>query len=68
MAGLLALVSAVAYGAGDFFGGLASRRMAPAAVMLRTNAVGLAGLMVALPFAGQAVFAWRDAGLGAAAA
>jgi hypothetical protein len=33
MAALLALLSAVVYGAGDFAGGLASRQLPPAAVV-----------------------------------
>jgi drug/metabolite transporter (DMT)-like permease len=45
MAALLALLSAVVYGAGDFAGGLASRKLPPAGVVWRTNAVGLAGLV-----------------------
>jgi len=47
MAAVLALLSAVVYGAGDFAGGLASRRLPPAAVVLRTNMVGLVGLLLA---------------------
>ena len=49
MAALFALASALAYGVGDFFGGLSARRMPPAAVILRSQAVGLAGLLVLLP-------------------
>lgn len=49
MAATLALASAVVFGAGDFLGGVASRRMPAAAVVLRSNLVGLAGLLLALP-------------------
>lgn len=57
MAAALALLSAVVYGAGDFAGGLAARRMSPAAVVLRTNAIGLAGLLLVAP-----LFAAGDVG------
>ncbi|HLM65394.1 MAG TPA: EamA family transporter [Acidimicrobiales bacterium] len=49
MAALLALLSALAYGVGDFFGGLSARRLPSSAVVLRTHAAGLAGLVVLLP-------------------
>jgi uncharacterized membrane protein len=49
MAALLALLSAVAYGVGDFFGGLSARRLPSSAVVLRTHVAGLAGLVVVLP-------------------
>lgn len=49
MAALLALFSALGYGSGDFLGGLAARRIPPAAVVLRSNAFGLALLAAALP-------------------
>lgn len=49
MAAVLALLSAVVYGAGDFAGGLASRRLPPAAVVLRSNLVGLVGLVLVAP-------------------
>jgi drug/metabolite transporter (DMT)-like permease len=48
MAAFLALLSAAAYGAGDFLGGLAARRLPPAAVVLRSNVVGLLGLIACL--------------------
>jgi drug/metabolite transporter (DMT)-like permease len=67
MAALLALLSAVVYGAGDFAGGLASRRLPPAGVVWRTNAVGLAGLVpVAVLFGAEEVRA-GDLLVGAAA-
>lgn len=49
MAALLALTSALAYGVGDFFGGLSARRLPAAAVVLRAHAFGLAGLVLVLP-------------------
>lgn len=49
MAALLALLSATAYGVGDFFGGLSARRLPSAAVVLRTHAAGLVGLLAVLP-------------------
>lgn len=66
MAAVLALLCAVAYGAGDFLGGLAARRLPPPAVVLRTNVVGLAGLVAALPFVGEAELLGRDVLIGAA--
>jgi hypothetical protein len=50
MAAVLALLSAVVYGSGDFVGGLVARRLPPAAVVLRSNLVGLIGLMAIAPF------------------
>jgi drug/metabolite transporter (DMT)-like permease len=50
MAALLALASAIVYGTGDFFGGVASRRIPAVAVVWRSNAIGLAGLLLVLPF------------------
>jgi drug/metabolite transporter (DMT)-like permease len=41
MAALLALSAAVAYGVGDFLGGVASRRVPPTAVVLWSHIVGL---------------------------
>lgn len=46
MAALLALLSAAAYGSGDFLGGLAARRLPAAAVTLRTAVIGWFGLAV----------------------
>jgi len=66
MAALLALLSAAAYGTGDFFGGLASRRSPVSGVVLRAHAVGLALLVVVAPFAGGVLTA-GDAVIGAAA-
>jgi drug/metabolite transporter (DMT)-like permease len=46
LAALLALLSAFTYGAGDFAGGLLSRRLPAVAVVWRTAMIGLAGLLV----------------------
>ncbi len=66
MAALLALASAMAYGVGDFFGGLSARRLPSAAVVLRTHAAGLAGLVVLLPLVSATTPGGRDLALGAA--
>ena len=60
MAAFLALVAAVSYGAGDFFGGVAARRMRTAEVAFRSNAIGLAGLLVASQFVGAGGVDARD--------
>jgi drug/metabolite transporter (DMT)-like permease len=52
MAAVFALSAAVAYGVGDFLGGVASRRVPPTAVVLWSHVVGLALLLVLAPFAG----------------
>jgi drug/metabolite transporter (DMT)-like permease len=66
VAALLALVSAVTYGAGDFLGGVAARRLPPAAVVLRSNTVGLLGLAACLPFVGGELLG-RDVAIASAA-
>ncbi len=48
MAVILALASALVYGAGDFFGGLVTRRVRPAAVVLLSQLAGGAVLVIAL--------------------
>jgi drug/metabolite transporter (DMT)-like permease len=45
-----ALLAATVYGAADFLGGLASRRSSPSAVVVASQAIGLAALTVVLPF------------------
>jgi drug/metabolite transporter (DMT)-like permease len=65
MAALLALASALAYGVGDFFGGLSARRLPSAAVVLRTHAAGLAGLVILLPLVDTTTPASRDLTVGA---
>lgn len=60
VAAVLALLCAVAYGAGDFLGGLAARRIPPAAVVLRSNVVGLLGLLAAAPLFTEAELVGGD--------
>lgn len=66
MAALLALLSAAAYGTGDFFGGLAARRSPVTGVVLRAHFVGLVLLAAVAPVAGG-VLTGGDAMIGAAA-
>ena len=54
MAALLALGGALSWGLGDFLGGLASRRLAVVTVLVVSQAVGLAGLLVWVLVAGDA--------------
>jgi drug/metabolite transporter (DMT)-like permease len=49
MASILALTAAMAYGAGDFLGGVASRRAPTTAVVLWSHVVGLLVLLAATP-------------------
>lgn len=55
MAAVLALGGAVCWGAGDFLGGLASRRMAVIAVLAISQAIGLAGVLVWIVVAHEAI-------------
>jgi drug/metabolite transporter (DMT)-like permease len=55
MAALLALTAAVAYGAGDFLGGVAARREPATAVVLWSHIVGLLLLATAAPLLGGEV-------------
>lgn len=66
MAVVLALSSAVVYGAADFLGGLASRRTSVFGVVALSQVIGLAALVVLLPWLGGPVDA-ADLGWGAAA-
>jgi drug/metabolite transporter (DMT)-like permease len=66
MAALLALTAAAAYGAGDFLGGLAARRLPASAVVLWSHVVGLVALIAAAPLLGGEITA-RALGVGAAA-
>lgn len=50
----LGLLVAATYGSGDFFGGLAARRLPPTAVVLWSQLAGLLGLVVLVPFVGGA--------------
>jgi drug/metabolite transporter (DMT)-like permease len=63
---VLALSSAVVYGASDFLGGLASRRTSVFGVVALSQVIGLAALLVLLPWLGGPVSA-ADLGWGAAA-
>jgi uncharacterized membrane protein len=63
---VLALSSAVVYGAADFLGGLATRRTSVFGVVALSQVVGLAALLVLLPWLGGPVGA-ADLGWGAAA-
>jgi drug/metabolite transporter (DMT)-like permease len=53
MAALLALGGALSWGAGDFLGGLASRRMAVLTVLAVSQAIGLAGVALWILLAGD---------------
>ncbi|SEL93121.1 EamA-like transporter family protein [Blastococcus sp. DSM 46786] len=66
MAVVLALASAVVYGAADFLGGLASRRASVFGVVAVSQAAGLLALVVLLPWLGGPVTA-ADLAWGAAA-
>ncbi|MGY1720716.1 EamA family transporter [Blastococcus sp. SYSU DS0552] len=57
MAVVLALASAVVYGAADFLGGLASRRASVSAVVAVSQAAGLLALVALLPWVGGPVTA-----------
>lgn len=53
MAALLALAGAACWGVGDFFGGLASRRIAVLMVLVISQAVGLLGLLLWVLVSGE---------------
>ncbi len=57
---------AVVYGAGDFFGGLASRRRSVGLVVLWSQGTGLVALLAVMPLVGGSPSA-GDVGIGAAA-
>lgn len=52
LAALLALTAAAAYGAGDFLGGVASRRAPATAVVLWSHLIGLVALVALAPLVG----------------
>ena len=60
MAYALSLGSAAMFGAGDFLGGLASRRTNPLAVVVASQAGGLLLLVLMLPLLPEATPAARD--------
>jgi drug/metabolite transporter (DMT)-like permease len=66
MALLLAFASSILYGGGDFLGAFASRRAGALVVTAITQALGLAALLIALPFvaghAGARDLAWGVGG------
>jgi drug/metabolite transporter (DMT)-like permease len=66
LAVVLALASALVYGAADFCGGMASRRATAFAVVALSQAAGLVGLLAVLPLLGGRPTA-VDLGWGAAA-
>lgn len=67
MAPLLALVSAVAYGAADFLGGLATRRSTTVGAVVVSQAAGLAILLLVLPFLPPTHMSAADVAWGVAA-
>lgn len=66
MAIVLGLITALFFGSGDFFGGLASKRTPVLYVVGFSHLVGLVTVGVLAPFLADA-FAWRDMGLGVVA-
>jgi drug/metabolite transporter (DMT)-like permease len=67
MTALLALLAAAAYGAGDFLGGLVSRRASTTGAVIVSQAFGIALLLLGSPWLPAAVVARADLGWGAAA-
>lgn len=61
---VLALLSSITYGVGDFFGGLAATRAAAAAVLLWSHVVGLS-LVLAATLVVSGTMTAHDVGLGA---
>ena len=64
---LLAVFSSIAYGAADFFGGLASKRSAVVAVVIFSQLAGLILVLLALPFLPPSSPSVMDMALGAGA-
>jgi drug/metabolite transporter (DMT)-like permease len=54
LAAVLALGGALCWGVGDFLGGLASRRLAVVTVLVVSQAIGLAGLLLWVAFSSEA--------------
>lgn len=66
MAILLGLITAISFGSGDFFGGLATKRTSVLNVVAFSHFVGLISVIVITPFIADA-FSFRDLGIGALA-
>jgi uncharacterized membrane protein len=67
MASILAILSAAAYGAADFLGGMAARRATTVAAVIVSQAAGLLLLGLVLPLLPDAVVQPRDIAWGAVA-
>ena len=67
MAVFLALLTALAYGVGDFSGGLAARRASPLTVTATAHLIGLIGLVVVAAIVGAEAVRPSDLGRGAVA-
>lgn len=63
MAILLSLLTAVVFGTGDFFGGLATKRASVLQVVAGSHLIGLVSVTILAPFVADA-FTWMDFGLG----
>lgn len=66
MAAVLALLTSVLYGTGDFVGGLTTKRNRAIVVLFHVQVFGGLGLAVTMPLYG-AVFYWRDVLIGVSA-
>ena len=67
MAYVLALLSAAAYGAADFLGGMATRRATAVSAVIVSQAAGLILLLLVLPFLPETVVTTADIAWGAVA-
>lgn len=67
MAYVLALLSAAAYGAADFLGGMATRRATAVSAVIVSQAAGLILLLLVLPFLPETVVTTADIAWGAIA-
>src|SRR5687767_15517077 len=67
MASILAILSAAAYGAADFLGGMAARRATTVAAVIVSQAAGLLLLGLGLPLLPDAVVQPRDIAWGGVA-
>ncbi len=64
MAIFLGLITALCFGAGDFFGGLSTKRTSVLNVVAFSHFVGLITVVILAPIVADN-FAWRDLGIGA---